>query len=174
MKPTGGWPAYCACQASRASWTFIPGSSPTAHSSMTTAGTRTPVGVQSGHRLYPRRNQFLGPHAIRRTQVARYRTRNGHHIQRPRRPFAGHRFAIGSPSRPPRPRSRYRSWFRSLRDLAERDAERLGDALAVSGIRLQAVADVADRDLDWSVPHGPGGVLEEHLLLPRGDDDPEQ
>ncbi len=37
--------------------------------------------------------------------------------------------------------------FRSLRDLAERDAERLGDALAVSGIRLQAVADVADLDL---------------------------
>src|SRR5665811_32481 len=61
----------------------------------------------------------------------------------------------------------------SLGYVAHRDAERFRDTLAVSGIRLQTIADVADLDRSWGVAHGAGSVVEEQLLLPVGDDDPE-
>src|SRR5699024_10974563 len=57
--------------------------------------------------------------------------------------------------------------------LAHGDAEGVGNTLAVSGIGLGAVVDVADLDLTGHAVHGAGGVAEKGFLL-FGRHHPEQ
>ena len=48
---------------------------------------------------------------------------------------------------------------------AHGDAEGVGDTLAVSGISLGAIVNVADLDLTGHTGHGAGGVAEKGFLL---------
>jgi len=49
--------------------------------------------------------------------------------------------------------------------LTERNAERVGNALAVGRIGLEAVADMADLDLPWGSADGAADVSKEERLL---------
>jgi hypothetical protein len=59
------------------------------------------------------------------------------------------------------------SFIRILRllDFIQRNTQRTCYALAISRVGLQAVPNVANLDEFRCIAHGPGGVLEQHLLL---------
>src|SRR4030042_5523399 len=54
-----------------------------------------------------------------------------------------------------------------FRHFTQRDAQRLGDPLAVVRGGLQALADVANLNHLRRIAHRPGGVFKEDLLLRR-------